>query len=94
MTTNERMNAARYRHFQTGTIQVLDNRNTRQVSGGRGVHNSPFDRGWWQNIVDFLGWRLGGVLRPAKIDWTKQFSVPGEDGAGDSEQLLNNYQFV
>jgi len=79
MTTNERMNAARYRHFQ---------------SGGRGVHNSPFDRGWWQNIVDFLGWRLGGVLRPAKVDWTKQFSVPGEDGMGDSEQLLNNYQFV
>jgi len=78
MTTNERMNAARYRHFQ---------------SGGRGVYNSPFDRGWWQNIVDFLGWRLGGVLRPSLIDWTKQFSVPGS-GDNDGQPLLNNYQFV
>ena len=58
------------------------------------MHNSPFDRGWWQNTVDFLGWRLGGVLRPSKVDWTKQYTVPGEEGVEDSEPLMNNYQFV
>ena len=26
-------------------------------------HQSPFHRGWRRNLVDFLGWRLGGVLR-------------------------------
>jgi len=77
MTTNERMNAGRYRHFQ---------------SGGRGVHISPFDRGWWQNFVDFLGWRLGGVLRPATTDWSKQFTVPGD--YDDKESLINSYQYV
>lgn len=77
MTTNERMNAGRYRHFQSG--------------GGRGVHISPFDRGWWQNLVDFLGWRLGGILRPSTTDWTKQFTVPGE---GDTQPIINSYQYV
>ena len=45
-------------------------------------------------MVDFLGWRLGGVLRPSKVDWTKQYTVPGEDGSGDTEALINSYQFV
>jgi len=76
MTTNERMNAGRYRHFQ---------------SAGRGNHKSPFDRGWRKNLVDFMGWRLGGVLRPSQVDWSKQFEVPGE---ADARPLLNSYQCV
>lgn len=76
MTTNERMNAGRYRHFQ---------------SAGRGNHKSPFDRGWRKNLVDFMGWRFGGVLRPAQVDWSKQFDVPGD---GDAKPLLNSYQCV
>lgn len=80
MTTNERMNAARYKHFQ-------------RVS--RGVHKSPFDRGLLQNTVDFFGLKLGR-LRPSKVDWTKQFSVPGphQDLAEDTESLLSDYQLV
>jgi len=80
MTTNERMNAARYKHFQ-------------RVS--RGVHKSPFDRGLLQNTVDFFGLQLGR-LRPSKVDWTKQFSVPGphQDVAEDTESLLSDYQLV
>lgn len=77
MTTNERMNAGRYRHFQTGS---------------RGVHISPFTRGWWQNLVDFVGWRLGGILRPSTVDWTKQFTVPGR--LGGEEPLLASHQYV
>jgi hypothetical protein len=77
MTTNERMNAGRYRHFQ---------------SGGRGSGQaSPFDRGWWQNLVDFLGWRAGGVLRPSTLDWTKQFDVPGE---ADQRPLIDSFHNV
>jgi len=64
MTTNERMNAGRYRHFQ---------------SVGRGVYKSPFDQGWWQNTVDFFGLRLGGLVKPNLVDWRKQFVVPGEE---------------
>lgn len=77
MTTNERMNAARYRHFQ---------------SGGRGIYHSPFDRGWRQNIVDFFGWRLGGILKPCQVEWTKQYAVPGSKD--DSQPLIDNYQYV
>jgi len=77
MTTNERMNAARYRHFQ---------------SGGRGIYQSPFDRGWRQNIVDFFGWRLGGILKPCRVEWTKQYTVPGSKD--DSQPLIDNYQYV
>ena len=60
MTTNERMNQARYKHFHTGR---------------RGVMRSPFDRGAWQNFVDLTGWRLGGLFRPSPVEWTKQFEI-------------------
>ena len=65
------------------------------VSVSRGVHKSPFDRGLLQNTVDFFGLRLGR-LRPSKVDWTKQFSVPGphQDHAEDTESLLSEYQLV
>ena len=51
---------------------------------GRGVHKSPFDMGVIQNTLDFFGIKLGG-LRASKVDWTKQFSVPGAGGRGDLE---------
>ena len=65
------------------------------VSVSRGVHKSPFDRGLLQNSVDFFGLKLGR-LRPSKVDWTKQFSVPGphQDVAEDTESLLSDYQLV
>ena len=69
----------RYRHFHS--------------SSGRGNHKSPFDRGWRKNLVDFMGWRLGGVLRPAQVDWSKQFEVPGSSEA-DARPLINSYQCV
>jgi hypothetical protein len=41
--------------------------------------------------VDFLGWRAGGALRPSTVDWTKQFSVPGE---ADQRPLIDSFQYV
>merc|ERR1719481_151342 len=78
MTTNERMNSARYRHFKHGTRP--------------GSQVSPFDRGVWQNVVDFAGWKFGGLLKPATIDWTKQFHVPGS--GDDKSPLLDEYYCV
>jgi len=78
MTTNERMNAARYRHFQ---------------SVGRGVHKSPFDNGFLQNTLDFFGLKFG-KFRAMKVDWTKQFSIPGKHSQEEEESLMNSYQFV
>jgi len=77
VTTNERMNSARYRHFR---------------NGGRASNTSPFDRGVWKNVVDFVGWKCGGILRPSTIDWTKQFHVPGSEE--DKSPLLDDYYCV
>lgn len=65
MTTNERMNAGRYKHFQPGDRP--------------GEIRSPFDRGVWRNARDFLGWRCRGLCRPAKEDWLKRFATAGDD---------------
>ena len=60
MTTNERMNLSRYAHFHTGR---------------RGSYDSPFDRGMWQNLVDFAQFRCFGYLRPMREDWTDKFDL-------------------
>ena len=44
MTTNERMNAGRYKHFHVG--------------GRRGEIRSPFNRGVIQNLVDVTGMHI------------------------------------
>ncbi|XP_037071175.1 palmitoyltransferase Hip14-like [Pollicipes pollicipes] len=55
MTTNERINAARYKHFASA-----------EAAGRR---RSPFDRGPLQNAVDFFGCRCVGVCKPSPPDW-------------------------
>ena len=75
MTTNERMNLSRYSHFHTGN---------------RGKFSSPFDRGAWQNLVDFAQFRCFGYLRPIKDDWLNRFDLDQEDADrnDDREPLL------
>ena len=75
MTTNERMNLSRYSHFHTGK---------------RGKFSSPFDRGAWQNLVDFAQFRCFGYLRPIKDDWLNRFDLDQEDvdRNDDREPLL------
>ncbi|KAF2352935.1 Ankyrin repeat-containing domain [Trinorchestia longiramus] len=60
MTTNERMNCYRYRHFQTGK---------------KGEVRSPFSRGVWRNFIDLLGLRCFGLFRPSQKDWRVMFTV-------------------
>lgn len=88
MTTNERMNLSRYTHFHSS-------------NEGKKGFNSPFDRGMWQNLVDFAQFRCFGYLRPAHNDWTNQYEIPkignfhfqttGEDRCcnSDREPLLS-----
>lgn len=77
MTTNERMNYSRYSHFQK--------------TGRSG--SSPFDRGMWQNLVDFVGIRWLGCLRPIQDDWSNRFDIDhgptGDRYDEDREPLLN-----
>ena len=73
MTTNERMNLSRYTHFHSS-------------EKGKGRFNSPFDRGVWQNMVDFAQFRCFGYLRPLHNDWTNQFEIaPGKTYQGVKE---------
>eukprot|EP00795_Rhopilema_esculentum_P011354 gene11354-21546_t len=60
MTTNERMNAARYRHFNDNTT---------------GQIRSPFTRGVIQNIADFFEISFFGLVRPNKVDWMSEHDV-------------------
>ena len=89
MTTNERMNIGRYKHFHA-------NSNSNSGHGhGHGGHGhshgggsgakSPFDKGCRRNTLDFCGFSFGGVFRPGKEDWSKRFSVDD-----DSQSLLKN----
>ena len=69
--------------------------------GTLGGFNSPFDRGMWQNLVEFAQFRCFGYLRPAHHDWPNQVEIPkicnfhfqttGEDKCcnSDREPLLN-----
>ena len=41
-----------------------------------GTHiESPFDKGWLQNIVDFAEWRCSGFLKPNRQNWTSTYDV-------------------
>ena len=63
VTTNERINMGRYRHFN-------ENKHSKK--------RSPFDKGCLRNSVDFCGWSWGGWCRPSKEDWFKRYSVDEE----------------
>ena len=76
MTTNERMNRGRYRHFQ--------------AKGGK----SPFTRGPFKNLVDFMECSCLGLVHPLKTDWMTYFDI---DKSIEHEPLLrptDNFQYV
>ena len=60
MTTNERMNLGRYTHF----------RKRSSAKGGSAAVSveSPFSRGHWNNLVDFLGKREHEHSTPKKTN--------------------------
>lgn len=75
MTTNERMNRGRYKHFQ--------------AKGGK----SPFTRGAYYNLIDFLECTCFGLLNPSITDWMTYFEF---ERNVEHEPLLqrDNYQYV
>lgn len=78
MTTNERMNRRRYRHFQ--------------AKGGK----SPFSRGPFKNLIDFLECGCFGLFKPVKTDWLNYFDYDSNKNI-ENEPLLrppDNFQYV
>jgi palmitoyltransferase len=60
MTTNERMNAGRYKHF---------------TRNRQGHVITPFNKGMVNNIADVTGWGFGGILKTRRVDWSKQYEA-------------------
>ncbi|XP_054710028.1 LOW QUALITY PROTEIN: palmitoyltransferase ZDHHC17-like [Uloborus diversus] len=66
MTTNERMNCSRYRHFKRDK---------------NGRIRSPFYRGAFQNFLDFCEWKCCGLFQIDTRDW-KQVYDSEDEGEG------------
>lgn len=58
-----------------------------------GVSRSPFHRGYFQNVVDFLGWRCFGLLNPDLTDWSKTFHA-GPEAERPLLHTKETYDFV
>lgn len=83
MTTNERMNQGRYKHFQA-------------LSSGssKSRARSPFHRGIVQNAADFVGLGCFGLVRPDPTDWMSRFEVCGNIEEVPLLPPKDNYQYV
>ncbi|KAJ8405320.1 hypothetical protein AAFF_G00323110 [Aldrovandia affinis] len=72
ITTNERMNARRYKHFKVTSTSI----------------ESPFNHGCIRNLIDFFECRCCGLFRPALVDWTTQHTIDYDQTAGSGYQLV------
>lgn len=80
MTTNERANSSRYKHFHRATKQPVPSGRCKQLLHQQSHYISPFDLGLFFNMVDFF--KLHKPLRvacPSKkiddIDWKELFDM-------------------
>ncbi|XP_067850223.1 palmitoyltransferase ZDHHC13-like [Heptranchias perlo] len=53
-----------------------------------GLRQNPFNRGCFQNLVDFFQCRCFGLFKPNQIDWTRQYSM------GFEQPRAHEFQFV
>ncbi|KAK2832071.1 hypothetical protein Q7C36_015533 [Tachysurus vachellii] len=72
ITTNERMNARRYKHFKVTATSI----------------ESPFNHGCVRNLIDFFELRCCGLLRPTLVDWTTQYTIDYDQTSGSGYQLV------
>ncbi|KAL2102835.1 hypothetical protein ACEWY4_002003 [Coilia grayii] len=72
ITTNERMNARRYKHFKVTATSI----------------ESPFNHGCMRNLIDFFELRCCGLLRPVAMDWTTQYTIDYDQTSGSGYQLV------
>uniref|UniRef100_A0A8C5DZK3 Palmitoyltransferase n=1 Tax=Gouania willdenowi TaxID=441366 RepID=A0A8C5DZK3_GOUWI len=72
ITTNERMNARRYKHFKVTATSI----------------ESPFNHGCFRNLIDFFEIRCCGLMRPVSVDWTTQYTIEYDQTSGSGYQLV------
>uniref|UniRef100_A0AAY4D1L4 Palmitoyltransferase n=1 Tax=Denticeps clupeoides TaxID=299321 RepID=A0AAY4D1L4_9TELE len=72
ITTNERMNARRYKHFKVTATSI----------------ESPFNHGCVRNLIDFFEIRCCGLMRPVAVDWTTQYTIEYDQTSGSGYQLV------
>ncbi|KAJ8381409.1 hypothetical protein SKAU_G00021870 [Synaphobranchus kaupii] len=72
ITTNERMNARRYKHFKVTSTSI----------------ESPFNHGCVRNLIDFFEFRCCGLFRPVVMDWTTQHTIDYDQTSGSGYQLV------
>ncbi|KAF8764777.1 Palmitoyltransferase ZDHHC17 like protein [Argiope bruennichi] len=76
MTTNERMNCSRYRHFKRDK---------------KGVIRSPFHRGAFQNFLDFCEWQCCGLFKIDTRDWKQVYDSDDEGEASTLIRSEHHY---
>ncbi|PVD34087.1 hypothetical protein C0Q70_05350 [Pomacea canaliculata] len=108
MTTNERLNKARYFYQQQlmGGMPGQEDHAHGHSHGGeeKCSHkhkmpkiSSPFHRGVVRNLVDVLDIRCCGLFRPSSVDWTTHYSLDAESKATLRTALgmdQKSYEFV
>ncbi|XP_070200273.1 palmitoyltransferase ZDHHC17-like isoform X2 [Littorina saxatilis] len=103
MTTNERLNAARYFYQHRGEEQDHGHSHGGGSADGCSKHKeqqdmtSPFHRGVLKNFVDIFDIRCCGLFRPSGIDWTNAFSLDQESKQRVQQFFTSNrenYQMV
>ncbi|XP_049956340.1 palmitoyltransferase Hip14 [Schistocerca serialis cubense] len=81
MTTNERMNSGRYKHFHTTGRLGQETR-------------SPFHRGLCQNLIDFAEFRCFGLFKPDSTDWLTRYDIKDSVEQMPLLSAKENYQYV
>lgn len=80
-----------YRYYLVvGPIIICTDFHFSHGFGGKHIE-SPFDKGWWQNTIDFAGWRCNGFFKPNRQNWISTYDVDKKafDGPNsDKEPLL------
>ncbi|XP_060566035.1 palmitoyltransferase ZDHHC17-like [Ruditapes philippinarum] len=95
MTTNERLNQARYfyldamskRRKAEGKAPPGDNHGHSHGIGDKHcfkdhtkhAYENPFHRGVCKNLVDLMNWRCCGLFRPSRMNWYTMFDIPGKE---------------
>ncbi|XP_052801934.1 palmitoyltransferase ZDHHC17-like [Mya arenaria] len=97
MTTNERLNHARYYYLDAMSKKRMAENNAPKAQNHGHSHGigdkqcfndhsqkpyrNPFHRGVLKNLIDVLGCRCFGLFRPSKMNWYNQYDIPGEETA-------------
>ncbi|GFQ94500.1 palmitoyltransferase ZDHHC17, partial [Trichonephila clavata] len=76
MTTNERMNCSRYRHFKRDK---------------KGNIKSPFHRGAFRNFLDFCEWQCCGLFQLDTRDWKQMYDSEDEGEASTLIRSEHHY---